>query len=127
MTVKTEGQYAGEFIVGELHTGGEPSRESGTLTSGQTVVDGEILSISGSKLVAHDGALNTEGDLVAPVEGIAIGNHDASAGDVAGVPYFARMGAVKDAMLTYPEESTEGGEKEAIQDYLRNELHIALR
>lgn len=112
MTPKTEGQHTGEYLVSEGN--GAISREEGILKSGETVVDGQALQMSSTKLVAAAGTLDTEGALDSDVVGIAYGDYDASAGDVSGVVYIARLAEVKDELLTYPTETTEGGEKAAV-------------
>ena len=112
MVIKTEGQHAGEFIVSEGN--GSISREAGTLlTDADMYVDGTVLVDDAAgklaRLTGDAGALGTGVEIA----GILIGNWDASAGDIAGVPYLARLAEVNDAELTYPEESTAGGEKDA--------------
>lgn len=113
-TLQNDGSRAGAFIVSEgNHT---ISREVGTLASGQKLVDGTLLRMSGGKLVGvESGDVSSEG--VADFEGILYGHWDASAtgtnADITDVPYVARLAEVDDKELTYPEESTAGGEKAA--------------
>lgn len=111
-----EGKHRGEFIVSEAN--GTRSRKTGTVTSGQKLDAGEIVMLSGGKLVAHDGTLDTAGAVVTPVEGIMLDNVDASAtganADVPGAVYIHKDAEVNDAELTYPAESTAGGEKAGV-------------
>lgn len=93
-TVKTESQHPGEFIVSEAN--GTRSREVGTLTSGEVLVDGQAVDISGGKLVAA----------VANAVGIVIGAHDATGADKKNVPYVARDAEVKDVLVTYTDGSS---------------------
>ena len=110
MTTLTEAQHREEFLLSEAN--GSLSRETGTLASGESVVDGQTLRLSGGKLYAVDTVdIVTEG--LTDFEGIVIGDYDATGGDVTGVPYIARNAEVQDDLITYPSESTEGGEKVA--------------
>lgn len=114
MVTLTEGKYPNEFVASVGN--GDISREAGTLAMGEKVVDGQLLRMTGGKLYAVDpGDITTEG--LTDFEGIAVGDHDASAtgtnADIPGIPYIARLAEVIEANLTYPEESTEGGEKAA--------------
>ena len=111
MTTYTEGLHAGSYIAWEADP--QISRETGTVASGQNLVAGQLVKLSGGNLVAHDGVLDTAGDLVAPVEGIMFEAVDATGGAVAGAVYTKRLTVVKDADITYPTESTAGGEKAA--------------
>jgi hypothetical protein len=90
MTVKTELQHMGEFLVGEMD--GTISREKGTLASGQIVTDGTVLQLVSGKLHAATGA---NGEVV---KGIAYGSHDASAGDIT-IPYIARLAEVDQSLV----------------------------
>lgn len=92
MPVLTEGQHAGEFLVSEAN--GALSREVGTLFAGQVVSDGAVLFLSSNTLRESVG--NAAGEVIV---GIVIGNHDASAGNKAGVPYIARHAEVKRALV----------------------------
>ena len=113
MTVFTEAAHTGEFILSEAN--GNRSRENGTLASGQDLAAGTVVQDNGSgKLIACDGTLNTAGDLVTAVAGILLAAGDATGGDLA-VAYIARDAEVNDNLLTYPTESTAGGEKAATQ------------
>jgi hypothetical protein len=93
MTVKTEGQHKGEFLVSEAN--GTLSREVGTLASGNTVNDGQVLALSGGKLVASVGNAGSE-----VLVGIVLGSHDASAADKPDVPYVARLAEVDGSLVT---------------------------
>jgi len=88
MTVLTEAQHTGEFLLSEAP--GTLSREKGILTSGVVVADGDVLALSAGKLVR---ATQAEGSEV--LVGIAYGAHDATGGDLADVPYIARLAEVK--------------------------------
>lgn len=97
MTVKTEAQHMGEFLVSEGE--GTISRESGTLKSGEVVGDGTVLADDGTgKLVAATGASGED------VKGIVLGARDATAGDLA-VPYIARLAEVKEELVHASEAS----------------------
>lgn len=126
MSTITEGRHTGEFLLSEAN--GSLSRESRTLKSGEKVVDGQLVSLNGGKLVATPGDLDTEGALETAVEGIVLGDHDASAtgtnADIKGVPYIARLAEVRDAYLVYPDETTEGGQKAAAVSALADLLIV---
>lgn len=97
MTVKTEGQRAAEFLLREGN--GSISREVGTLTAGQSVLDGQAVSIVGGKLVGSTGAHNTAGVTTETVAGIVIGDWTVAADTV--VPYIARIAEVKNVAVIY--------------------------
>lgn len=117
MTTLSEGKHAAEFLVSEANK--TRSRKTGTVTSGQKLVAGEVVMLSGGKLVTHDGSLNTAGDVITAVEGIMWEAYDASAtgtnADIPNAVYLARDAEVNGEELTYPTESTAGGEKAAVQ------------
>jgi hypothetical protein len=92
MTVLTEQQHAGEFLVSEGN--GSISRESGTLLSGQVVIDGEVAILAAGKLKAGTGASGED------VVGIFYGAHDATGADKPSVPYIARLAEVKEDLVT---------------------------
>ncbi|WP_018516475.1 head decoration protein [Rhizobium leguminosarum] len=109
MTVFTEAAHTAEFILSEAN--GHRSRESGTLASGQNLKAGTVLQLNGSsKLVVFDGDNNTAGDLIDQAVGVLLGAGDASAGDLK-VAYIARDAEVNLKLLTYPSETTAGGQK----------------
>lgn len=116
MVDKVEGRHRGEHLVSEAP--GKLSREVGTVAKGQNLVAGTLVMLSAAKLVAHDGLLDTANDLITPVEGIIFDNVNASAtgtdADTEAV-YHDRLAEFADADLTYPTESTAGGEKVACQ------------
>ncbi len=121
MVTKTEGRHAGEFLISEMPGGGPGgglSRESKTVAKGQNLVAGEIIMLSGGKIVAHDGLLDTAGDVVTPVEGILWDKIDASStgedADVLNQAYIERLAEVADGDLAFPTETTAGGEKAAV-------------
>lgn len=105
MTVKTETQHKGEFLVSRAN--GSLSMEAGVLSSGQTVVDGQVLKWSGTELIAAAGTLDSsDGDNTEDIAGIAYGSYDASADGPDGsvdtdIVYVARLAEVKDELLTY--------------------------
>lgn len=117
MTVLNEGRHAAEFLKSEAN--GTRSRDTATVASGQTLVAGEVVMLSGGELVAHDGALDTQGDVITPAVGIMWDAVDASAAAVDGAVYVARDAEVNGEELTYPTESTAGGEKAAVQASLK--------
>lgn len=88
MSVKTEGQHKGEFLVSEGP--GAISREVGTLLSGEVVTDGAVLFLSAGKLVASVGNAAGEAQV-----GFAYGDYDATGADLPGVVYIARLAEVK--------------------------------
>lgn len=114
MTVLTEGQHAGEHLISEAEH--FRSRETGTLTQDENLVDGTLLMLSAGKLVAWDGTLDSNGVGVGVV-GTLYGNFNASAtgpkgsADWPNVPYIARAAQVQLGDLTFPTESTIGGEQ----------------
>jgi hypothetical protein len=98
MTVFTEGQHAGEFIVSEAN--GTLSREIGTLITGQTLKAGTVLgtiTLSG-KWTQYDQD-GTDGSEVAT--GILFGNTDATSADHPCVG-IVRMAEVNGAELVWP-------------------------
>lgn len=124
MTTMTEGRHTAEFVLSEAE--GQRSRENGTVASGQDLAAGTVVQDNGSgKLIACSGTLNTAGDLVTAVAGVILAKADASAGDV-DVAYIARDAEVNGNTLTYPTESTAGGEKAATKASLTS-LGIIVR
>ncbi len=115
MTTFTEGRHTAEFIISEANH--QRSRENGIVKVGQNLVAGEIVQADGTgDLITADGALDSAGDVVTPVAGILIDNVDASAtGSNADTPaaYIIGEAEVNGNLLTYPDESTAGGEKVA--------------
>jgi hypothetical protein len=113
-TPLTEGKHRGEFIVSEAEASGFRSRSTGTVLSGEVLVAGQIVEADGSgKLKALSGLLNTGLGLITEAAGIMYDNVDASAGDATGAVFIARDAEVNGAELTYPTESTAGGEAAA--------------
>ncbi|MEJ6845097.1 head decoration protein [Sinorhizobium fredii] len=109
MTVFTEAAHTAEFILSEAN--GHRSRENGTLASGENLPAGTVLQDNGAgKLIAFDGDTNTAGSLVTEAAGILLAATDATDGDVE-VAYVARDAEVNLKLLTYPAESTAGGEE----------------
>lgn len=112
-TVLTEGKHAGEFLVSEAN--GARSRSTIVVASGQNLVAGQIFQLSGGEAVAFDAAVDTDGALIVPVAGIMWDNVDASASganaDVPGQTTIVRDAEVNLAELTFPTETTDGGEQ----------------
>jgi hypothetical protein len=112
MTIKTEGQHMGEFLVSEAP--GTLSREEGVLKLDQDLKDGTVLAVDETgDLIAHPGNAITDGSLEDPVAGILLGNHDTTSAGPGGsadkrVAYIARHAEVKRALLTFPGAETEG-------------------
>lgn len=103
MTVKTETQHKGEFLLSEAP--GTLSREAGTLSSGENVVDGQVLKWSGTELVAAVGTVDSSGNNTEDIAGIAYGAVNASSSGPKGavdmpIAYIARLAEVKLANLT---------------------------
>lgn len=111
MTTLNETLHAGGFILREAN--GDRSREQGTVASGQDLAVGEIVMLSAGELVAHDGLLNTAGDVITPIEGIMYDACDATAA-AKEATYIARDCTVNDAELVFPTETTAGGEKAGV-------------
>ncbi|RWQ12348.1 head decoration protein [Mesorhizobium sp.] len=124
MTTLTETVHDGEFLQSEAN--GFLSRDAATVLSGQNLVAGQVVELSGGKLIACSGLLDTAADLITDVVGIMFAAVDATAGDVADCVYIARDAEVKDDLITYPTETTAGGEKAAVIASLKL-LHIRPR
>lgn len=117
MTVFTETAHAGEFILSEAN--GNRSRENGTLLSGQDLAAGTVVMLNGaSKLVEFDTDTATDGSLQIEAAGVLIAAGDATDGDLA-VSYLARDAEVNLNLLTYPAETTSGGEEELTKASLK--------
>lgn len=110
MTTFTETRHAAEFLLSEAN--GNRSRANGTLVSGQNLQAGTILMDDGSGKLTALTAAGTAGDLDGTVLGILLNDGDASGGDLA-VAYIVRDAEVNGNLLTYPTESTAGGEEAA--------------
>lgn len=108
----TEDPHTGEFLLSEAN--GNRSRESASVASGQTLKAGQAVMMSAGKLVAHDGTLNSDGSVTTAAAGILLAPVDASGGEVADCAYIARDAEVNDNLVTYPAESSAGGEKAAV-------------
>lgn len=115
MTVFTEGRHAAEFILSEAN--GQRSRKNGVVASGQDLAAGELVQLdSEGNLIAKDGDLQTDGSLSVAVEGILLAPVNASStGTNADTPaaYIVRDAEVNVNLLTFPAESTAGGEQAA--------------
>src|SRR5262245_11206975 len=110
MATLTEGRHTAEFILSEAN--GNRSRENGTLVSGQNLKAGAILIDNGAGKLTAATAVGTAGDLDGDVEGILIEAVDATNGDMP-CAYLARDAEVNQHALTFPTESTAGGEQAA--------------
>ena len=111
MTVFTEGRHAAEFLLSEAN--GQRSRESITVKSGENLAAGQLIELSGGEAVAASGDLESDGTLTTALVGILLYPVDATDGAVAKCAYLARDAEVNDNLVTYPTESTAGGEKAA--------------
>jgi hypothetical protein len=108
-TSYTEGRHAAEFILSEAN--GARSRENGTLVSGQDLAAGTVVMDNGAgKLTAYTAGSVTDGG-TDEAAGILLYAVDASDGDVA-CSYLARDAEVNLKLITYPDESTAGGEED---------------
>lgn len=79
MTILTEGQHAGGFIISEAS--GTRSREEITVAAGQNLVAGQVLAKVGDNYVAYDNDATTGNTAV----GILFAAVDATAGAAKGV------------------------------------------
>lgn len=114
MTKLTEEIHAGAYLGSCVDP--QVSFETATVASGQDLKAGEVVEFNGSdKLIACTGTLDTAGTALSNTEVFILHQAvDATDGDVSGCVYLARGPAsVKDDVITYPTESTAGGEKVA--------------
>lgn len=115
MTVFTEGRHAAEFILSEAN--GQRSRANGVVVSGQDLAAGQLVELDGTgKLTAFTALEDTSGALITEAIGILLSPVDASpTGADADVPaaYIARDAEVNVNLLTFPPESSAGGEQAA--------------
>lgn len=123
MTTLNEGQHPGEFLVWEANA--SYTRETRTVSSGQNLVDGQLVQLSGEELVAKAATLDTDGNFTTAIEGILIGAKDASAtGANADIPdslYLKRGPAlVKLDLITFPAGSP--ARAKAITDLLAMDI-----
>lgn len=130
MTTKTEAQHQGEFLISEAN--GSLSRESGTLTAGQKVVDGQVLKLVGGKLVEAAGTLDSSNNSTEVIVGIAYGAWDASSSGPLGsvdrtIPYIARLAEVFNSKVTYHESGTNAAAKTAAIKAELKDLNIIPR
>lgn len=104
MTVKTELQHKGEFLVQDM---GRLSFDTLTYASGASIIrDGTILADNGSgKAKAAAGTTDTAGDSDETILGIAYGDIDVTGGDVDG-PAVARLADVNTDLVTYSGSKT---------------------
>jgi hypothetical protein len=123
MATRTEGKHPFEFLISEGN--GDRSREVGTVEAAQNLAAGTIIVMSGGKLIAMLGTLNTDLTLAENVEGVVLNNVNASAtghfgeADWPGQPYIKRAAEVNGGDLTYPVETTDGNEKMQIDAQLK--------
>jgi hypothetical protein len=112
----TMGPRAWEFLLSEAE--GQRSRENGVLAEGQNLTAGTVLQLDGDgNLVAFTAALNTGGDIIDAAIGILGANVDATDADTP-CAYIARDAEVKLPYLTWPAETTGGGQKQGMVDGL---------
>jgi len=106
----TEGKHRREFLVSEGNGG--ISWEQGIVTAGQNLIGGQVCALVDGELVAHDAAADSNG---IPTLGAVVldDDVDATAGAKPGV-YLARLAEVNLSDLTYPAETSVGGEEAAI-------------
>lgn len=107
MPALTESRHAASFILTEAN--GHRSRDNGVLDTGDLAA-GTVVMFSGTKLVAFAVDEATDGSLVTEAAGILIYAADASSADQ-DVAYIARDAEVNLKLLTYPAETTDGGEE----------------
>lgn len=125
MVALTESQHKGEFLVSEGP--GSISREVGILTSGEVIVDGNVLAIVANKLVKAEGSYNSDTQVSdETIAGIAYGDYDATGADLKGCVYIARLAEVKDALVhTVPSEYSSDSESDVgaiVEDVLKDAL-----
>lgn len=114
---ETETKHSAEFICSEGN--GTISRESGTLASGETVEDGQMLKLDTGKLYAAEGTFDSNGDSDETLVGFVIGNWDVSADTP--VPYVARLAVLKESAVvlhTNSDSETIADSNAAIEAYL---------
>lgn len=120
MTEKNEGRHAAEFVLSEA--AGNRSRDNITVKSGENLVAGQVFQIDGGKAVAFTAAVDSAGALLVEAAGIILDNCDASAtGSDADTPAAAigRDAEVNDNLVTYPTETSGGGEHDLTVDSLK--------
>lgn len=121
MTAISETKHAGCFMASEAN--GTLSRDVATVKSGQNLVAGQVVQWDGgvenTTLIAATGIGASDGDLAIEVAGIIWDNVDASGGAKTGQVYVNYNAEVKLDALTFPTESTDGGERVATIRSLR--------
>ncbi|MEM9681646.1 MAG: head decoration protein [Pseudomonadota bacterium] len=109
MAELVEGRHAAEFVLSEASR--QRSRENGTVVTGQNLKAGTVVQDDGTgKLTEFTAAEATDGSLIDEAVGILLYDADATSADV-DVSYIAREAEVNLKILTYPAESTAGGEE----------------
>ncbi len=124
MTVLTEGQHKGEFVVQLVDADrGDISLDAVTFASGAgVIVDGTVVKDNGSgKAVPITGLVDSDDSVAENVIGIAYGRYDATSADVAGV-IVARLAVVDLTKLTIPGSNDTG-----LVAWLKKNLHIIAR
>jgi len=102
----TEGKHRREFLVSQGNGG--ISWEQGTVAMGQVLVAGQVCAIVGGELVAHDAALDSN-DVAVPA--VVIDDNVDATEEAKPATYLARLAEVNLSDLTYPAETTSGGEE----------------
>jgi len=112
MTALNETLHAGGFIVTEAN--GFRSRGVCTVLTGLTLKAGQVVQDNGAgKKVAFTGLVDSNGDVITQAAGILFDAVDSTGGDVAGAVIVDNDAEVRLADLTYPAETTAGGEEAA--------------
>ncbi len=106
MTTKTEGRHAAEFLVSEAN--GLRSRSTATVETPANVKAGEVVELSGTKLIAFTGLADTAGDLITEAAGVMYDAIDATAADVADAVFIERDAEVNGFDMTFPTETSVG-------------------
>lgn len=110
-----QGPRAAEFILSEAN--GQRSRDNVTVKQGETLAAGEMFQLDETgDAVAVDATLDSNDALVTAIAGIMIYAVDASSsGTNADTPAAAivRDAEVNGNLLTFPDESSAGGERAA--------------
>ena len=116
MTTLTEAIHTGAYLGSVADP--QLAFETGTVKSGQNLAAGTVIELDETgDIIACSGVIDSDGVLATDVVGILHAAVDASASganaDVPGQVYLARHATVKDDVLTYPTETSDG-EKAAV-------------
>ena len=127
MTTLNEGQHTGEFVVSVVDAGEGSTLcfESGTLKSGDSVVDGQPVILESGEIRPAVGSVDTAGDSDEAIVGLAYGAFDATGGAIP-ITYVARLAEVNEDLLHYPTTSDQATTNAAITAALKA-LFIILR